>query len=75
MPNSASPCEIDAATLVDDLMRQRPQTIGVFLRRRLYCVGCPVGHFHTIEEAAREHGLEPKALLAELRFIPCLPPA
>ncbi len=75
MSENGDACDIDAATFVDDLMRQHPQTIGVFLRQRLHCVGCPFGQFHTIEKAAREHGLEPTALLAELRFIPCLPPA
>jgi hybrid cluster-associated redox disulfide protein len=75
MSKTPEPCDIDAATLVDALMRQRPETIGVFLRRKLHCVGCPLGQFHTIEEAAREHGLEPTALLADLRVTPCLPPA
>jgi len=75
MPGRGNPCKVEAATLVDDLMREHPETIGVFLRQRLHCVGCPIGQFHTVEEAAREHGLEPEVLLATLRLIAFPPPA
>ncbi len=66
---------IEAMTLVDDAMRRRPATIAVFMRWRLHCVGCPIGSFHTIADAAREHGVDEQALLAELIAIPPFPPA
>ncbi len=58
---------IDMATLVDEVMRQHPPTIEVFVRLRLHCIGCPIGTFHTVADAAREHGLDPQMLLDELR--------
>jgi hybrid cluster-associated redox disulfide protein len=44
--------------LVDDVMRRWPQTVAVFIRRRMKCVGCPFGVFHTIEQACEEHSIE-----------------
>jgi hybrid cluster-associated redox disulfide protein len=67
--------EIDVETLVDDVMRLRPATIKVFLRRRLRCVGCPIGPFHTVADAAREHCVDAEGLLEELLASPLSPPA
>lgn len=46
-----------ATTLVDIVMRDYPATIAVFLRHRMGCPGCPIGCFHTVEDACREHRL------------------
>jgi hybrid cluster-associated redox disulfide protein len=74
MSTDKNSCQIDVETLVDDVMRRRPGTIGVFLRRRLRCVGCPIGPFHTIADAAREHGVDAEGLLTELLASPLSPP-
>lgn len=73
---------IDMASLVDDVMRRHPSTIEVFVRLRLHCIGCPIGTFHTVADAAREHRLDAEMLLAELRAAtadvkarPAAPPA
>jgi hybrid cluster-associated redox disulfide protein len=49
---------IDPQLLVDDVMRRWLQTVAVFIRRRMKCVGCPFGVFHTIEQACEEHSIE-----------------
>lgn len=51
---------------VADIMSRWPQTITVFMELHMYCVGCPIGIFHTIEDAALEHGLEQAELLARI---------
>jgi hypothetical protein len=33
----------------------------------MHCVGCAVGPFHTVADAAHQYGLEAPSLLAELR--------
>jgi hybrid cluster-associated redox disulfide protein len=43
---------------VSEIMRRWPGTIRVFLDLHLYCVGCPIGVFHTLADAADEHGIE-----------------
>jgi hybrid cluster-associated redox disulfide protein len=45
-------------TLVDDVMRGWPATIRAFLDHRMLCVGCPIGQFHTVADACREHGID-----------------
>jgi hybrid cluster-associated redox disulfide protein len=52
--------------LVDDLMRRKPETIGVFLAFQMRCVGCPIACFHNVADACREHGVEPEAFLSAL---------
>ena len=52
--------------LVDEVMRTRPETIHVFLKYRMGCVGCPIATFHTIEDACHEHGIDGGAFLRAL---------
>jgi hybrid cluster-associated redox disulfide protein len=58
---------IEFDDLVDDIMRQSPQTIRVFLDFRMSCVGCPIATFHTIEDSCREHGVDVETFLAALQ--------
>ncbi len=47
---------------VGQIMNRWPETIAVFLDLGMHCIGCPVGGFHTLREAAFEHGLSLPAL-------------
>ena len=49
-----------------DLMTEWPQTIPVFLRHGMLCVGCLISPFHTVTDACAEYHLDEKAFLAEL---------
>ena len=51
---------------LDDLMAHWPETIAVFKRHEMLCVGCLVGSFHTVIDACAEYGLEVDAFYAEL---------
>ena len=53
--------------VVGEVMTARPATIRVFLDFRMGCVGCPIASFHTVEDACREHGVDPDEFLAALR--------
>ena len=53
--------ELDDLT-VGEIMSRWPCTIGVFLGFNLHCVGCPISGFHTLMDAALEHGVSPQAL-------------
>jgi hybrid cluster-associated redox disulfide protein len=50
-----------------DLMTTWPQTIPVFVRHRMLCVGCLVSPFHTVTDACAEYHLDEDAFLMELR--------
>ena len=58
--------DIDAAALVDDVMRRRPGTIRAFLDRRMNCPGCPIACFHTVADACREHHANVESFLRDL---------
>lgn len=58
---------VEATQPVDDVMRQWPSTIRVFLDYRMRCVGCPIACFHTVDDACREHGADNAKFLADLR--------
>ena len=58
---------IELDTPVDEVMTRWPATIRTFLDHKMLCVGCPVGPFHTVEDACREHGIEPLGFLAAAR--------
>lgn len=48
---------------VGAIMSRWPTTIRVFIAFRMHCIGCPIGMFHRLEDAAEEHGLELEDLL------------
>ena len=50
--------KLDSTMSMDEMMRRWPATVHVAINHRLLCVGCPIGPFHTIADAAREHGLD-----------------
>jgi hybrid cluster-associated redox disulfide protein len=52
---------------VGRLMQRRPETIGVFLRRGMYCVGCSVNLMHTLDEVCVIYRLDPDVLRNDLR--------
>ena len=51
---------------LSELMTHWPQTIQVFLRHKMLCVGCMVGPFHTVMDACAEYHLDYDAFMDEL---------
>lgn len=59
--------ELPAADLlVAQVMQRWPQTVPVFVRRRMACPGCPAALFETVAEAAAIYGVPADELLADL---------
>ena len=54
--------EAGRRSTVDEIMRRTPRAVRIFLDNGMHCVGCPIAPFHTVAEAAREHGLDEAAL-------------
>jgi hybrid cluster-associated redox disulfide protein len=59
--------DINSASVVDDVVTCFPATAGVFIRRRMHCVGCDVSRFETLGSAARMYRQSLDSLLADLR--------
>ena len=53
---------------LNELMARWPETIAVFLRHKMLCVGCMVNPFHTVLDACEEYNLSVDAFYAELRL-------
>ena len=56
----------DPDLVLNDLMTQWPQTIPVFLRHRMACVGCAVNPFQTVTDACVAYGIDPDDFYAQL---------
>jgi len=54
---------------VGEIMAEWPQTIRVFLDSGLHCVGCPISPFHSLAEAAAEHGQKFESLEAAVAAV------
>jgi hybrid cluster-associated redox disulfide protein len=55
-------------SLVDEVMREAPATIRVFIDFKLFgCVGCPLGRFHTVAIACCEHETQTEPFLSALQ--------
>lgn len=50
-----------------ELIERWPDTVPVFLRHKMLCVGCLISPFHTIVDACAEYNLSESDFLAELR--------
>lgn len=57
---------VDELTLAE-VMGKWPSTVRLFIDMRLHCVGCPIAPFHTLLDAANEHGIAAGELLAAVR--------
>ena len=51
---------------LSELMADWPETVEVFFRHQMLCVGCLVAPFHTVTDACLEYGLNIDAFYAEL---------
>ncbi|MDR3577012.1 MAG: hypothetical protein P4L50_24365 [Anaerolineaceae bacterium] len=52
---------------VAELLSSWPQTIPIFIRHRLYCVGCLMSTFDTLGEVVCNYHLPEQTFFAELR--------
>jgi hybrid cluster-associated redox disulfide protein len=52
---------------VSEVLERWPATAAVFGQRCMACLGCAMGPFDTIGEAAAVYGIELNRFLAELR--------
>ena len=56
-----------ASHRISEVLERWPQTLSVFLRRRMACPGCAMAPFMTLGEAAACYGQPVEELVAEVR--------
>ncbi len=54
---------------VSELLTCWPETLPVFFRHRMACVGCQMSQFETVEGAAAVYGLNLDSFMRELQHI------
>ena len=59
--------QLTAEVTVAEVMDRWPETISVFFRYRMACVGCPMAPFATLAEVAVIYSLDLECFLNELR--------
>ena len=57
---------IDKKMSIEEVVKKYPETVAVFERYGLGCVGCQAALFENIQEGADIHGIEVDALINSL---------
>lgn len=61
--------QLEPGLTVAEVLARWPQTIPVFLRHRMACVGCAITPFETLAEVAAIYDLELSHFLSDLEQI------
>lgn len=56
-------------SLISDVVAAHPETIVVFLKYGLHCVGCSMAQFDTIASGARSHGVNPEYVVKDIKKV------
>ena len=51
---------------IDDVVKTYPETVAIFERHGLGCVGCQAALFENIEQGAEIHGIDVNTLVEDL---------
>ncbi len=51
---------------IEEVVRKHPETVVIFERHGLGCVGCQAALFESIEQGAEVHGINVDALIVDL---------
>ena len=54
---------------IGEVVQTYPQTIEVFLKHGLMCLGCAIAQFENVEQGALAHGINVDALIADLNTV------
>lgn len=51
---------------ITETVQKYPETIEVFMRFGMGCIGCAAASFENIEEGAMVHGIDPDEIVSKL---------
>lgn len=51
---------------IQEVVEKYPESVPVFFKYGLGCLGCAAAHFETIEQGATAHGINVDALVTDL---------
>lgn len=60
---------ISAEMTIEDVVKKYPETIPVFFKHGLACVGCHAAAYENIEQGAAVHGMDLDKLMEDLNAV------
>lgn len=54
---------------ITDVVRQYPESVEVFMKHGMGCLGCAASHFENVDQGARAHGIDVDKLIEDLNKI------
>ena len=54
---------------IEEIVTNHPETMMVFMKHGLHCVGCHVAAFESIEQGALAHGINVDELVTDLNKV------
>ncbi len=58
--------KITKEMMIGEIVEKYPETIEVFMKHGLRCMGCMMAMMETLEQGAKSHGIELDGLLKDL---------
>lgn len=58
--------KITAKSNIMEVVQKHPETIEVFVKHGMHCIGCVAANFENIEEGCSAHGIDAKKLVSDL---------
>jgi hybrid cluster-associated redox disulfide protein len=52
-----------------EIVQKYPETVPVFVKHGLHCLGCAIAQYETLAEGAAAHGMDLPALLKDLNEV------
>ena len=52
-----------------EVLNRHPETMQVFIKHNIHCIGCMAAQFETIEQGAEAHGIDADKLVSELNKV------
>ncbi len=52
-----------------DIVQQHPESLEVFAKYGMGCIGCAAAKFENLEAGAKVHGFDPDEMVAEINAI------
>lgn len=49
-----------------EIAQKHPETVEVFMKYGLHCIGCMAAQYETLEQGAKAHGIDVKKLVDDL---------
>ena len=59
--------QVNKSTMIGELLQIDQNIAPILLNIGMHCLGCPSSQMETIEEAAMVHGIDPDALVKEIK--------